>query len=282
MTRHEFSIDVAGGHLAGWTEGEGIPVLLLHGGPGMSVGYLVDLIAELTENCLVATFQQRGLAPSTATSPYDVTTQIMDVVAVLDHLQWDRALIAGHSWGGHLLLHLLARYPDRVSAACVIDPLGGVGDGGMAAFEAEIARRTPQEDRERADELDRLALAGMSSPEQDDESLRLIWPAYFPDVQGAAPYRSIAMSSQAYGQTYASLIAELPTLADHLRGCPVPTVLLSGQGSPMPLTACTETAELFTDADVEIVEGAGHFIWLDKPGAVSAAIDRLLRRADTS
>lgn len=185
----------------------------------------------------------------------------------------------GHSWGGHLLLHLLARYHDRVSAACAVDPLGGVGDGGMAEFEAEITRRTPAEDRARADELDQLALAGKSTPDQDDESLRLVWPAYFPSPQVAPPYRSIAMSAEAYGQTYSSLVTELPSLADRLKHCPVPTVFVSGTGSPIPATACTEAAALFTDAEVEMVDGAGHFIWLDRPGVVSEAVDQLISRA---
>ena len=50
----------------------------------------------------------------------------------------------GHSWGGHLLLHLMASAPARIGAAIIVDPLGAVGDGGLAAFEAELFRRLPE------------------------------------------------------------------------------------------------------------------------------------------
>jgi pimeloyl-ACP methyl ester carboxylesterase len=282
VTRQAFSVDVNGGYLSGWTEGDGVPILVLHGGPGMGVDYLSGLIAELAPRHQVASYQQRGLEPSTAGAPYDVATQVEDVVSVLDGLGWDRVIVVGHSWGGHLLLHLMVRHPARVAGACVVEPLGGVGDGGMAEFEAEIRRRTPPEDCARADALDQLALSGRASQEEQNESLRLVWPAYFPSHDSASPYCSIPMSSEAYGATFESLIDELPRLADGLKGCRVPTVFVHGSASPMPVTASTATSDLLADTAVEIVDGAGHFIWLDRPGAVVGATERLHRRIDTT
>ena len=137
MERTAFSAAVAGGTLVGLVGGAGREVLLLHGGPGLGHDILAGLPPEL-EWLRVATYQQRGLAPSTAREPYDVDVQVADVVAVLDTLGRERPVVLGHSWGGHLLLHLIASRPDRVSAALVVDPLGAVGDGGMGRFEAEL------------------------------------------------------------------------------------------------------------------------------------------------
>ena len=54
-------------------------------------------------------------------------------------LAWDRAWAVGHSWGAHLLLHLARRcIGTRCTEAWPIEPLGAVGDGGMADFEAEL------------------------------------------------------------------------------------------------------------------------------------------------
>ena len=105
----EFEVAVEGGRLAGSVMGQGDPVLLLHGGPGLPWTYLEPLMEELADRYRVAAYQQRGLPPSTAGAPYDVRTQVGDVAAVLDGLGWERALVAGHSWGGHLLLHALGR-----------------------------------------------------------------------------------------------------------------------------------------------------------------------------
>jgi len=121
-------LDTGDGNLVYWeTCGNpgGKPTLVLHGGPGLPWTYLEPLVEELAPAYAVATYQQRGLPPSTAARPYDVPTQVADVVAVLDALGWERPVVAGHSWGGHLLLHLLVTHPERLRAALVLDPLGG-------------------------------------------------------------------------------------------------------------------------------------------------------------
>lgn len=47
-----------------------------------------------------------------------------DAIAVLDQLGIDRAWAVGHSWGGHLALHLAVSRPDRLLGVVCIDALG--------------------------------------------------------------------------------------------------------------------------------------------------------------
>ena len=49
-----------------------------------------------------------------------------DAVAVMDALGWDKAWVIGHSWGGHLAMHLAAARPDRVLGMVALDALGAV------------------------------------------------------------------------------------------------------------------------------------------------------------
>jgi proline iminopeptidase len=273
VTVERFEVQVRGGTLVGSVAGEGPGVLLLHGGPGLS-DYLDGLLPELV-GLRVARFQQRGLAPSTAREPYDVAVQVDDVVAVLDHLGWTSPLVVGHSWGGHLLLHLLATQPGRVGAAVAVDTLGAVGDGGGEAFEAELVRRTPADVRERARELDRRAMAGEGTSEEARESMDLVWPAYFSAWEKAPPPFDIAIGVEAYAETMQSVAAELPGLAARLRGVRVPTRFVHGALSPMPVTASTDSAELL-GAEVDVVADCGHFLWLEAPGSVRRNVDALL------
>jgi pimeloyl-ACP methyl ester carboxylesterase len=43
----------------------------------------------------------------------------------------------------------------------------------------------------------------------------------------------------------------------------------------MPLGASTDAAERIPGAWVEVVEDAGHFIWVEAPGSVRTALRRL-------
>jgi proline iminopeptidase len=114
MTGNAFTAEVDGGQATGWVDGAGPPVLLLHGGPGLSYGYLDDLASEIGASYQVAAFQQRGIAPSMLDGPYGVDTHLADVRAVLDTLGWSTAYVVGHSWGGHLALHVAAAMPERL------------------------------------------------------------------------------------------------------------------------------------------------------------------------
>jgi pimeloyl-ACP methyl ester carboxylesterase len=273
----EFRTRVAGGELVGRVGGQGPELLLLHGGPVSN--YLEPLADELRDGYRVATYQQRGLQPSTLAGPFDVPTHMADVIAVLDHLGWQRPMVGGHSWGGNLLLHLLAAHPDRVLGALVIDPLGGVHDGGFPAFEAEMVRRTRPEEVERAAMLDQRVMDGSATEAEAVESLRIFWAAYFPSPDRAPEFPDLRVNAAMAGPTLESAVAELPGLASRLAGSEVPTVFVHGAASPMPLTASTDTAQVMgQSASVVVVPGAGHFVWMDVADCLRQPLDDLRGR----
>jgi pimeloyl-ACP methyl ester carboxylesterase len=276
MTSRDFRATVDGGELAGWVRGSGRRVLFLHGGPGLSFLYLESLADEIGDDYEIASYQQRGLAPSTARGPYDVPTQVGDVAHVLDALGWDRVIVVGHSWGGHLAAHVAVGLADRLDGVLIVDPLGAVGDGGEKEFETEMLARTPEDVRQRAQELDERAMRGEGTEDAMIESLRLFWPAYFPSWDAALPMPDITGSVEAYSETLNSVHALLPELESALPTVRVPVGFVAGAQSPMPVSASTDAASLIPGAWVDVVEGAGHFPWLDVPGSVRSALGRLV------
>jgi proline iminopeptidase len=260
--------------LTGWVTGSGPAVLLLHGGPGMT-DYMQSLLPEL-DGYRVASFQQRGVAPSTLVGPFDVPTLRDDVIDVLDTLRWESPTMIGHSWGGHLLLHLLAATPTRVGAGLLVDPLGAVGDGGLASFQAELERRLPEATQARLDELDAIEATRALTQDEHLEGMEIGWPGYFSSLEAAQPIPQTGHAPS--DESWASIRAELPGLAERLRGCAVRIRFVHGALDPLPVTASTETAELI-DAPVDVLPGNGHFPWLEDPGCVRRSLDRLLAAA---
>jgi pimeloyl-ACP methyl ester carboxylesterase len=277
VAHQSVSAAVPGGELVGWVTGNGPPVLLLHGGPGLSYGYLDPLATEFGDHYRIASYQQRGLAPSTTAGPFTVERQVDDATSFLDALGWERAFVVGHSWGGHLLMHLAVSSPGRLHGALAVDPLGGVADGAMAAFEREMAARIPAGDRRRAVELDQLALRGEATADDLTESFRLFWPAYFASPAHAPAMPDVRSSIEAYSGVFASLKEALPGLSAALGEVTVPFGFVAGADSPMPVEAASAaTAAVIPGAWLEVVAGAGHFPWIEKPGSVKAALDRLV------
>jgi hypothetical protein len=92
--------------------------------------------------------------------------------------------------------------PERVAAVLAVDPLGGVADGGCTQFEGEMFRRTPEEIRERAQELDDMVLRGAGTEADALESFRLVWRAYFPSWDAAPQMLPLRLSVAGYAATW--------------------------------------------------------------------------------
>ena len=274
--RTPFTAASTSGDLSGWMIGEGPQVLALHGGPGMGYGYLDEAVAELADRYQVATFQQRGLPPSTEDGEFTVAEAVADIAAVLDALGWDQAYLVGHSWGGHLVFHAAVAIPDRIAGVLSVDPLGAVGDGGLEAFGGEMLARVPEADRERARMLDEKDTAGEATREEQLESLALFWSSYYADPSTAPPMPPMDISPPANQGLWSDLMARLPELEASLPSIGVPFGVLVGERSPMPPSAGTESAHRIPGAWVQVLPDTGHFVWHETPGCLLVAMDRLV------
>jgi pimeloyl-ACP methyl ester carboxylesterase len=267
---------VAGGSLHGSVTGAGEPVVLLHGGPGLT-DYTSGLAQELSGAYRVYRYQQRGNAPSPTVGPYDVATHMGDFIAVLDHLKLDQVWLVGHSWGGHLVMYLAVSHPGRIRGVLSIDPLGAVGDGGEEDLgTATRSRMLPGAVRQ-LEELDRRARAGHGSADDATEGLHLVWPGYFADPASAPPMPDIHIGVDCYAQTFASIRSHLAdgTLQRALPSITLPFAFLLGAESPIPPVHGQRSAELIPGATVHVLADCGHFLWMEKPGETLKALDRL-------
>ncbi len=106
--------------------------------------------------------------------------------------------------------------------------------------------------------------------------MAIAWPGYFSSLEVAQPIPQTGHAPS--DESWASIRAELPALAELLRDCTVPTRFVHGALDPLPVTASTDTAELM-GAPVDVLPGNGHFPWLEDPGCVRRSLDRLLATA---
>jgi proline iminopeptidase len=285
VTDTDFTVAVPGGVIAGIRSGQGFPLLVLHGGPGVSdyTGLLAGELAGWT----ALRYTQRGVAPSTASGPFTIDQHVADAIAVLDQHDAGPAAVLGHSWGGYLAMQLAAAAPERVAGLLLVDSLGGAGDGGFAAFGAEMDARVGPEVLAEVTALDELVATSPGTPEADAavvKSFGLMWPGYFADPSSAPPPpANMRVSPECYTGTFESIQAAQADgrLANQLAGYRGPVEIVAGAASPFPSGTVTSTAALFSDARVSVVPGGGHLPWLDRPGCVTAALRRLADRLAT-
>jgi len=265
----ELSLEVDGGHIVGWMSGDGPPLVLLHGGPGLSE-YLRELADELAPAFTVFRYQQRGLAPSVAHGDRSVEGHMNDLVRVLGGLGWSKPWVAGHSWGGHLAMHFAVAHAERTGVLVVIDPLGAVGDGGAEVFGENLMRQLPADGRARVEELNAAEERGEQQPGDLVEGLGILWPYYFADPSVASPMPPMQGDHEGHLETWASVRAhfETGTLEHGLPRLEVPAIFIHGALDPIPASEIERSAALLPGARLYLVEGIGHFPWLEQPGSV--------------
>jgi pimeloyl-ACP methyl ester carboxylesterase len=120
--------------------GDGLPVLIVHGLSYFSYDW-IDVAAALASGRQVVAMDMRGFGDS-ARSPagdYSVPSMAQDILAVLDHLGWPRAVLMGHSMGGRSTAFAAARNPERVAGLVLVDYTPENAPGGSQRVAKTVA-----------------------------------------------------------------------------------------------------------------------------------------------
>ena len=154
--------------------------------------------------------------------------------------------------------------------------MGGVGDGGAAAFVAELEARDAGGRLAARDELDERGVqAGTATRRRTlQESVRLVWPAYFADPRvGAAACHESGLRRLPYAETMASAVAELPRPRDGLGHISVPMRVRRRRRQPDPDDLLQRHRRPDPGCVGHVVDGAGHFVWHERPARCSTRSD---------
>jgi pimeloyl-ACP methyl ester carboxylesterase len=271
-----FAVAVGDGVLAGHRGGAGPPALLLHGGAAWS-DYTQGCAAELDGLLQTHRYTQRGTPPSTVGGPYTIESHMSDALAVLDHFGIDRAWAVGHSWGGHLALHLLVAHPERLLGVVCIDALGAF-QRVFAQFSANVDGELSAEQAARIDEIEARRRRGKATEADLVERAAIVWPFWFADPASAPASVATRIGVDCSRETNASISHHfrLSTLATGLPSASLPALFVHGERDPMPASSSHETAALIRGAAVAVIPGCGHFPWMERPGEIRRAVAAFL------
>ncbi|MEV4419874.1 alpha/beta hydrolase [Patulibacter sp. NPDC049589] len=274
----EEQVEVPGGSLWTVTHGLGPPLVLCHGGPGLSdnLGPLASLIDD---EFRVHRFDQRGAGRSSTSGPFDVPTFVADLEVLRRHWGHDRWVVGGHSWGATLAVLYALAHPDRVDAVLYVAGTGIRWGWQEETRRHRLARLT---DAERAE----LALLESQdhplSPDAQRRVLRLMWQTDFADPARAAevlarePLYAFPRDPRVFREVSASLKHELEgPVETSLRHLAAPVLVLHGDHDADP-SRTRRVADLAPAGRFCEIERAGHSPWLEQPDAVGTAIRQFL------
>ena len=258
---HEMDVQAPGATLSVRVAGSqesGNVMIALHGGPGQSHHYMLDLERLAGREFSVVTYDQRGVGGSTAPpadpSNYDLTDYVEDLEAVRRAVGADQVHLLGHSWGGIVAMHYAAVYPERVRSLILMGG-GSPTWGGMMAAGARINQRVRELQKEGVlpDPLPPGAdfVAFFSDP---------TFPVKHPDEN--------AMRTEFHGTVNELTLAAIKgfDLTAEVGRLDHRVLVLFGEDDPAGMPLAEETLAALRSADVEFVllERCGHF-WHECP-----------------
>lgn len=134
-------IPVKGGKLFCRVNGKGTPLLLVHGA-GVDADFFKETAEYLAGEYTVITYDRRGHSRSAGDISADYfDQQCEDMQKVMERFcGGEKVIIVGCSAGGTLALHFAQRYPDRVRALILHEPV----TARWLRYESEAATATDQ------------------------------------------------------------------------------------------------------------------------------------------
>jgi proline iminopeptidase len=270
-----FELAIAGGVLRGHRRRGEPPALLLHGGPALA-DYTAGCADLLDGHFGTIRYTQRGTPPSGGEPPFTIESHMADAIAVLDSLEIGRAWAIGHSWGGHLALHLAVAHPDRLLGVLCIGPLGAYADV-QGEQQRNLTRGLTDEQKDRIERAGQRRRDGIVTEAELVDRFALMWPQFFVKSGSAlpAPARIGVQCSIDSNRSIAEHF-ERRTLVLGLAAVDLAVLFVHGEGDALPPRSSLETAALIPGAVVVTIPDCGHFPWVEQPAAFRAAVERLL------
>ena len=99
------------------TLGSGVPLLVLHGGPGADHSDFLPALQPLARHCQLVLIDERGSGRSERLKDpkgYTLNHMVKDIECVRKHLQVRQFVVLGHSFGGILAQAYATCHPDRI------------------------------------------------------------------------------------------------------------------------------------------------------------------------
>ena len=99
------------------TLGRGIPLLVLHGGPGADHSDFLPALQPLARSCRLVLIDERGSGRSERLKDpkgYTLSRMVQDIECVRRHLKLAQFVVLGHSFGGILAQAYAIRHPKRI------------------------------------------------------------------------------------------------------------------------------------------------------------------------
>lgn len=257
-------IETSGGRIYCQVEGDGPPIVLVHGlGATSNVWYGIGNV--LKKQFRVVMLDLPGSGRSEKREPrYSFSAWLGQLHELVGHLRLPRCVLVGHSMGTVLVQLYAAAYPQQLAGLVLCGPIIELSETRKEIFRQRI--ETVLREGMLA-VVDRVVSGALTAATRDSAS----------PLPGLVREMLLANDPVHYAAQCRALIEGSARAALSQIRCPL-LILEGDQDTVTPLTTCQEIRSAVPQAQLRVLPQTGHWTMLEQPDLFTAALLEFLPR----
>lgn len=250
--------------------GEGEPLVVLHGGPGLSHDYFLPHLLPLAKRFQLIFFDQRAQGQSSMTldsSQISIQTMVDDIEGIRQAFGLKKIHLLAHSWGGLLAIHYAAQHSESLQSLILVDVVPLNTQQFQKEMQENIRAKTT-----RQDSLDRAKLMTSEGIKKGDvkvfEELMLL--NFKSSAYNRANIRHLHLNLSPNFLESNRLLRYLGKdafdydLTGTAKRIGAPTLIIHGKSDLLPLASDLEIERTIPNASLRQLMKSGHFPFLEE------------------
>lgn len=265
--------------------GKGDPVIVIHGGPGLSQDYLLPNMAKLAETNLVIFYDQRGSGLSAG----EINAETINLAAFVDDLEairktfgYEKVSVLGHSWGGFLAMQYGIAFPQSIHKLILLNSMPPSSEGFSLFVQEWMKRMAPYQEEIKA--IKESSEFAQGDPATVEKYYRIMFRKYCYDPEKAL-LLNLCMSAKASidgGKVNEILRESLLTkpfnFYDQVKKLRIPTLIIHGEYDVIPHALAQELHENIHGSQYVLIKKCGHFPYVETPNELFQPLNDFLQK----
>ncbi|MGH2568696.1 MAG: alpha/beta fold hydrolase [Bacteroidota bacterium] len=244
---------------------QGLPAVFIHGFPFSHSMWEPQMLALPSEIRAIA-YDVRGHGESdVADGIYSIELFVDDLMALLDHLVLQQAVLCGLSMGGYIALRAIERHPDRVK--------------GLILCDTQSAADSNEGKVKRSASIKAVKTNGVKAFAEGFVKAVFAAQTFEKNPAAVETIRAMIEANSPLGitGTLLALAARTDTSAT-LANIKVPTLILVGEHDAItPVAASQSMHEKIAGSKMQVIPNAAHMSNLENPSDFNAALLKFLK-----
>jgi proline iminopeptidase len=264
--------------------GEGEPVIVIHGGPGMAHNYLLPKFSKLVDNHKVIFYDQRACGKTNGEEfPEEISldNMVKDLEALRLSLGIEKMNLIGQSWGGLIAMNYAVKYPEKLKSLILLEsaPASSLYE---IVFTNNIMELRSEDERKELEEISKAEEYKNGNPKAVVDYYHSYFKPYFYD---RSFLKELDLSYFDYELIRKSNIAD-PILMEYMTNfdiynelnvITVPTLIIHGKQDVIPYWSIERIHKSIPSSEFILLDECGHFAYLEKNKEYFDYIEKFLR-----